>query len=107
MAVNIKVKGDALNKNLELDFDWDIETGEISGKDAEHAKFYLKNFGGKRLVKVYPDWSIPCPPPYKSLEGMAGALFTFFDLPDWLAEHLTPIPDDDDEDGDFIEEVIY
>ena len=93
MAVNIKVQGNFENKGLRLDFDWDETTGEISGKDAESAKCYLKLFGGKRSAGVVPDWSIVCDLPYKSRSGMAAALHHMYELPDWLAKELPLMPD--------------
>lgn len=100
MDVKITAKNKFSGK--EISFTWNEQTGEVSGSDAAIVKNIFKLADGTRWAGVSPDWGVPCDMPNESLEGVACALLPFFDIPDWLAEHLPALPESESIDVDVV-----
>lgn len=85
-----------------LVFDWDIETGEISGPSAER----ILEFAACRAVPIYPppqDWDLSSEP-LKSKADMAAIIGYRHELPEDLREHY---PRPWNPETDFDPDVIY
>lgn len=79
-----------------LVFDWDDETGKVSGPSAA----WILELAARSYVPIYPppqDWPLG-PEPLKSKADMAAIIGYRHELPEDLAEHypgrFTPEPED-------------
>jgi hypothetical protein len=85
-----------------LVFDWDSETGEISGPSADHILQFSK--GGSIPIHPHPQgWDLS-PEPLKSKTDMAAIIGIWHKLPEDLIEHY---PRPWNPETDFDPNVVY
>lgn len=78
----------------ELDFYWDEEAGEVSGKSAPKVRKWAENAGEMILINPIPSSYQLSDAPLKKKRDLAALLGMWYELPDWLAAEYPRIEDD-------------
>ena len=77
-----------------LDFYWDEETGEVSGKSAQKVRKWAEKAGEMILINPIPSSYQLSDAPLKSKRDLAALLGMWYELPAWLAAEYPRVEDD-------------
>ena len=82
-----------------LDFEWNEETGEVSGKSADTVKKWAGMAGELIATNPIPSSYQLSAEPLRSRQDLAALLGMWYELPEWLAEAYPKPEDEDAPDG--------
>ena len=81
----------------ELDFYWDEEAGEVSGKSAPMVEKWAEKAGDVILVNPIPSSYQLSENPLNNKRDLAALLGMWYELPDWLDAEYPKIEDEEQE----------